>query len=146
LHSAWGAVPASALSGGTAGLDLALRATGVEEGNEVITSPFPVRRFRQRPSCVAAPRLCSRISPRSRSISTGATEAAITPRTKAIVPVHIFGHPMTYAGAQSSASQASSTIANLCLPRLADMPAFERTLNADELDVTQVRMQLADRF
>ena len=92
-----GAAHASAVSSGTAGLHLALRAVGVTDGDEVITSPFSfvatanvVVYERARPvfadidpvtlNLVPAPR-----RPRSRA------------RTAAMLPVHIFGYPADIA-------------------------------------------------
>jgi perosamine synthetase len=92
---------ASAVSSGTAGLHLALRAVGVGPGDEVITSPFSfVASANAILYCGATP-VFADIDPITLNLDPAAAEAAITPRTKAILPVHIFGFP-------------------------ADMPAFER--------------------
>jgi len=96
-----GAAYASAVSSGTAGLHLALRAVGVQAGDEVITSPFSfVASANAVLYCDATP-VFAEIDPVTLNLDPAAAEAAITPRTKAILPVHIFGYP-------------------------ADMPAFER--------------------
>ncbi len=99
--AAWlGAPHASAVSSGTAGLHLALRAVGVEPGDEVITSPFSfVASANAILYCGATP-VFAEIDPITLNLDPAAAEAAIGPRTKAILPVHIFGYP-------------------------ADMPAFE---------------------
>jgi perosamine synthetase len=88
-----GANHASAVSSGTAALHLALRAVGVTDGDEVITSPFSfvasanvVLMERARPVFVD-------IDPRTLNIDPDAAAAAITGRTKALLPVHIFGYP-----------------------------------------------------
>jgi perosamine synthetase len=88
-----GAPHASAVSSGTAGLHLALRAVGVEDGDEVITSPFSfvasanaVLFERARPVFVD-------IDPVTLNVDPDAVAAAIGPRTKALLPVHIFGYP-----------------------------------------------------
>jgi perosamine synthetase len=88
-----GARHASAVSSGTAGLHLALRAIGVEEGDEVVTSPFSfvasanaILYERARPVFVD-------IDPRTLCLDPDAAAATITGRTKALLPVHIFGHP-----------------------------------------------------
>jgi perosamine synthetase len=96
-----GAPQASAVSSGTAGLHLALRAAGVQEGDEVITSPFSfVASANAILYCGATP-VFAEIDPVTLNLDPVAAEAAITPRTKALLPVHIFGYP-------------------------AEMPAFER--------------------
>jgi perosamine synthetase len=88
-----GAPQASAVSSGTAGLHLALRAVGVEPGDEVITSPFSfVASANAILYCGATP-VFADIDPVTLNLNPAATEAAITPRTKAILPVHIFGYP-----------------------------------------------------
>jgi perosamine synthetase len=86
-------VHASAVSSGTAGLHLALRAAGVSEGTEVITSPFSfvasanvILYERARPVFVD-------IDPQTLCIPADAVAAAVTERTSALLPVHIFGWP-----------------------------------------------------
>jgi perosamine synthetase len=88
-----GAPYASAVSSGTAGLHLALRAVGVSDGDEVITSPFSfvasanvIVYERARPVFVD-------IDPRTLTIDPAAAAAAVGPRTSALLPVHIFGWP-----------------------------------------------------
>lgn len=96
-----GVAHASAVSSGTAGLHLALRAVGVGDGDEVVTSPF---------SFVASANAClferarpvfADIDPVTLNLDPQAAAAAVTERTTALLPVHIFGYP-------------------------ADLPAFER--------------------
>ncbi len=84
---------ASAVSSGTAGLHLALRAVGVEDGDEVVTSPF---------SFVATANVClferarpvfADVDPVTFNLDPAAAAAAVTDRTRALLPVHIFGYP-----------------------------------------------------
>ncbi len=84
---------AAAVSSGTAGLHLGLVRAGVGPGDEVITSPFS---FISSANCAlhaGADVAFAEIDPVTFNIDPAALEAAITPRTKAIVPVHIFGQP-----------------------------------------------------
>jgi perosamine synthetase len=88
---------ASAVSSGTAGLHLALRAVGVADGDEVITSPFSfvasanvIVYERARPVFVD-------IDPRTLTIDPTAVAAAVNERTTALLPVHIFGWPADIA-------------------------------------------------
>ena len=96
-----GAPHVSAVASGTAGLHLALRAVGIEAGDEVITTPFS---FVASANSVlyenARPVFCD-IDRRTLNLDPEATAAAVGERTAGILPVHIFGYP-------------------------ADMPAFER--------------------
>lgn len=88
-----GALYASAVSSGTAGLHLTLRAAGVGPGDEVVTSPFSfVASANAILYCGATP-VFADVDPVTLNLDPAAAEAAITPRTKAILPVHIFGYP-----------------------------------------------------
>jgi perosamine synthetase len=84
---------ASAVSSGTAGLHLALRAVGVGEGDEVITSPFSFVASANAILYERARPVFADIDPVTLNLDPAAAEAAITERTKAILPVHIFGYP-----------------------------------------------------
>jgi perosamine synthetase len=88
-----GARHASALSSGTAALHLGLRAVGVSDGDEVVTSPFSfvasanvILYERARPVFVD-------IDPVTLNLDPKAAAAAVTDRTSALLPVHIFGYP-----------------------------------------------------
>ncbi len=84
---------AAAVSSGTAGLHLGLVLAGVGPGDEVITSPFS---FIASANCAlhaGADPVFADIDPVSLNLDPAAVEAAITPRTRAIVAVHIFGLP-----------------------------------------------------
>ena len=84
---------AAAVSSGTSALHLGLVRLGVGPGDEVITSPFS---FVSSANCAlhaGADVVFADIDPVTFNIDPAAVEAAITPRTKAIVPVHIFGLP-----------------------------------------------------
>jgi perosamine synthetase len=85
--------PTSAVSSGTAGLHLAVRAAGIQAGDEVITTPFS---FVASANCVlyenATPVFCD-IDARTLNIDPAAAQAAVTERTSGLLPVHIFGYP-----------------------------------------------------
>jgi perosamine synthetase len=84
---------AAAVSSGTAGLHVAVRIAGAGPGDEVITSPFS---FVASANCAlyeGAEPVFAEIDPVTLNVDPAAVEAAITPRTKAIVAVHIFGLP-----------------------------------------------------
>jgi perosamine synthetase len=84
---------ASAVSSGTAGLHLALRAIGVEDGDEVITSPFSFVASANAIVYENANPVFADIDPVTLNLDPRAAEAVLTSRTKAIQPVHIFGYP-----------------------------------------------------
>jgi perosamine synthetase len=84
---------ASAVSSGTAGLHLALRAAGVGDGDEVITSPFSFVASANVIVYERATPVFVDIDPRTLTIDPAAVAAAVGPRTSALLPVHIFGWP-----------------------------------------------------
>jgi perosamine synthetase len=88
-----GARHASAVSSGTAGLHLALRAVGVGDGDEVITSPFSFVASANAALYERARPVFADIDPVTLNLDPVAAEAAITERTRAVLPVHIFGYP-----------------------------------------------------
>jgi perosamine synthetase len=91
--AATGAAHASAVSSGTAGLHLALRAAGVGEGDEVITSPFSFVASANAPLYERARPVFADIDPVTLNLDPQAAAAAVTDRTAAILPVHVFGYP-----------------------------------------------------
>ncbi|MDP9347137.1 MAG: DegT/DnrJ/EryC1/StrS family aminotransferase [Actinomycetota bacterium] len=88
-----GIAHASAVSSGTAGLHLALRAVGVTDGDEVVTSPFSFVASANAPIYERARPVFADIDPRTLNLDPRAAAAAITDRTAALLPVHIFGFP-----------------------------------------------------
>jgi perosamine synthetase len=96
-----GVAHACAVSSGTAGLHLALRAAGVRDGDEVVTSPLSFVASANAVVFERARPVFADIDPRTLNLDPAAAAAAVTDRTTAVLPVHIFGYP-------------------------ADVPAFER--------------------
>ncbi|HSZ12567.1 MAG TPA: DegT/DnrJ/EryC1/StrS family aminotransferase [Solirubrobacteraceae bacterium] len=92
-----GAPHASAVSSGTAGLHLALRAVGVGEGDEVVTSPFSFVASANAALYERARPVFADIDPVTLNLDPNAAAAAVTSRTRALLPVHIFGYPADMA-------------------------------------------------
>jgi perosamine synthetase len=88
-----GAAHASAVSSGTAGLHLALRAVGVTEGDEVITTPFSFVASANVALYERARPVFADIDPVTLNLDPAAAAAAVTERTSALLPVHVFGYP-----------------------------------------------------
>ncbi len=81
-----------AVNSGTSGLHLCVRSLGIGDGDEVITTPFS---FIATTNCVLFERarpVFVDIDPESYNLDPAAIEAAITPNTKAILPVEVFGN------------------------------------------------------
>ena len=107
-----GAPLASAVSSGTAALHLALRAVGVEAGDEVVTSPFSFVASANAALYERARPVFADIDPLTLNLDPDAATAAVTQRTRALLPVHIFGYP-------------------------ADLPAFERLAGREDLAIVE---------
>jgi len=91
-----GAPYCAAVSSGTAGLHLCMRLAGVTTRDEVITSPYS---FVASANCAiyeGATPVFADIDAHTYNLDPASVEAAITPRTKAIVAVDIFGYPAEY--------------------------------------------------
>jgi perosamine synthetase len=88
-----GAPYAAAVSSGTAGLHLLCISAGIGPGDEVITTPYS---FAATANCFVyegGVPVFADVDERTLNIDPAAVEAAVTPRTKAIVAVDIFGYP-----------------------------------------------------
>ena len=88
-----GAPYAAAVSSGTAGLHLLCVSAGIAPGDEVITTPYS---FAATANCFVyegGVPVFADIDPRTLNLDPEAVEAAVTPRTKAIMAVDIYGYP-----------------------------------------------------
>jgi dTDP-4-amino-4,6-dideoxygalactose transaminase len=81
------------MSSGTAALHMALLAADVGPGDEVITTPFTFVATVSAIEYAGAKPVLVDIDPETFCIDVAALEAAVTPRTKALIPVHLFGQP-----------------------------------------------------
>jgi dTDP-4-amino-4,6-dideoxygalactose transaminase len=86
-----GGVEAVAVNSATAGLHLALEAAGISPGDEVITTPYTFTATAEVIRYLGAHPVFADIDPESFNIDPARIEAAITPRTRAIMPVHFAG-------------------------------------------------------
>ena len=94
LSALFGGRPVRAFSNGTATMEVALRIAGIGPGDEVITTAITWVATANVIGSVGARAVLVDIDPRSRNISLDAVEAAITPRSKAVMPVYLSGLPV----------------------------------------------------
>ena len=92
--AAWcGVDHAIAVNSGTAALHLLMLAHGIKEGDEVITTPFTFVASVNAALFVGARPVFVDIEPETYCLDPSRVEAAITPSTRAIMPVDLYGHP-----------------------------------------------------
>lgn len=88
-----GRAHAIGVNSGTSALHLALLAAGVGPGDEVVTTPHTWISTTWAISYVGATPVYADVDPGTGNLDPAAAEAAISPRTKAILPVDLYGHP-----------------------------------------------------
>lgn len=100
---------AIAVSNGTVALHLALHSMGVGPGDEVVLPDLTFAATAHAVLQVGATPVLADVDPQTWCVDPAAVERALTKRTKAIIPVHLYGHPadMTALGKLASASGIS---------------------------------------
>jgi dTDP-4-amino-4,6-dideoxygalactose transaminase len=94
LSAYFGGRPVRTFNSGTCTMEIALRIAGIGPGDEVITTPISWVATANVIIEVGATPVFADIDPVSRNIDLDNVEAAITPRTKAIIPVYLAGKPV----------------------------------------------------
>jgi dTDP-4-amino-4,6-dideoxygalactose transaminase len=105
---------AVAVASGTDALHLALLAAGVARGDEVITTPFTFIATAEAVSYIGAVPAYVDIDPDTFNLDIAKVEAAITKKTKAIVPVHLYGQPVDMDGLMHIAKKRGLKIIEDC--------------------------------
>lgn len=85
--------PSVAVNSGTSGLHLGLLASGVGAGDEVIVPSFTFAATGNSVALTAATPVFADIEAETFTLDPASVEAAITDKTKGIMPVHLYGHP-----------------------------------------------------
>lgn len=109
-----GVEQAIACNSGTDALYLALRAYNIGAGDEVITSSFTFFSTAEVITLVGATPVFIDIDPQSFNFDTQQLAAAITPKTKAIIPVHLFGYPADMTTVMEMARQHNLLVIEDC--------------------------------
>jgi len=105
---------AIAVNSGTSGLHLVVRALGLGRGDEVVTTPFS---FIASSNCLlfeGATPIFADIRPDTFNIDPALVERAITPRTKAILAVDVFGQPADYDALEKIAARHGLAVISDC--------------------------------
>ncbi len=98
-----GGAHAICLTNGTAALEVALRAVGVGPGDEVIVPPYTFIATASAVAMIGAVPVFVDVEPGTLNIDPGRIEAAVTDRTRAVIPVHIGGRPADMDGVMAVA-------------------------------------------
>jgi dTDP-4-amino-4,6-dideoxygalactose transaminase len=93
VAAACGTAQAVGVASGTDALELALRAAGIGSGHEVLTTAYSFFATAEAVIAVGATPVFVDIEPESFTLDPALLASRITPRTKAIIPVHLYGHP-----------------------------------------------------
>jgi dTDP-4-amino-4,6-dideoxygalactose transaminase len=109
-----GTTDAVGCNSGTDALYLALRTMKIGAGDEVITSPFTFIATAETISWAGATPVFVDIDPHTFNLDLTQLAAAITPRTKAIMPVHLFGNPIDMTALMAIATEHNLIVIEDC--------------------------------
>jgi dTDP-4-amino-4,6-dideoxygalactose transaminase len=113
--AAWVGTPHGvSCNSGTDALYLSLRAAQIGPGDEVITSAFTFFATAEVISAVGATPVFVDIDPQTFNLDLDLLAAAITPRTKALLPVHLFGQPVDMTRLMAIAAQNQLVVIEDC--------------------------------
>jgi dTDP-4-amino-4,6-dideoxygalactose transaminase len=102
------------VASGTDALHLSIKALGIGEGDEVITTPFTFFATAEAIMYAGAKPVFVDIEPDTCNINAALIEKAITKKTKAMLPVHIFGHPADMRAIREIAAKYNLKIIEDC--------------------------------
>ena len=102
------------LNSGTDALVIGLRALGVGPGDEVVTTPFTFFATAEAISLIGAAPVFADIEAESFNLDPASFEAAITERTRAVIPVHLFGRPVDWTAIAGVAARHGLRVLEDC--------------------------------
>jgi dTDP-4-amino-4,6-dideoxygalactose transaminase len=105
---------AVSVANGTDALILALEASGIGPGDEVITSPYSFFATAEVVSRVGATPVFVDIDPATFNLDVGQVEARVTARTRAVIPVHLFGCPVDMTALNDIADRRGLVVVEDC--------------------------------
>lgn len=105
-----GGRPTAAVNSGTSGLHLGLLAAGIGPGDEVVVPSFTFAATANAVVLAGAEPVFADIDPDTFNLDPASVESVIGPRTAAIMPVHLYGHPADMAGIQRVADAHSLAV------------------------------------
>lgn len=94
MAQAFGAKEAVGVANGTEAIQLVLEALGVGAGDEVVTSPLSAAFTALAVARAGARPVFADLDPETLNLAPESVERVLTPRTKALLPVHLYGHPV----------------------------------------------------
>lgn len=105
-----GGRPTAAVNSGTSGLHLGLLAAGIGKGDEVVVPSFTFAATANAVALAGATPVFADIEPASFNLAAASVESVIGPRTTAIMPVHLYGHPADMSALSAVAEKHSLQI------------------------------------
>ncbi|MFM1843601.1 MAG: pleiotropic regulatory protein, partial [Cyanobacteriota bacterium] len=133
------------VNSGTDALMIGLRAMGIGPGDEVITTPFSFFATAESISNVGAKPVFVDVDLGSFNLDPTNIRGAITPRTKAIMPVHLFGHPAAMAAIQAIADDYGLKIIEDCAQAIGATYSGD-CLGCDQSCPSDLRQRLTGKY
>jgi dTDP-4-amino-4,6-dideoxygalactose transaminase len=115
------------LNSGTDALIIGLRALGVEPGDEVVTTPFTFFATAEAISLIGATPVFADIEADSFNLDPACVAAAVGERTRAVIPVHLFGRPVDYEAIAAVAARHDLWVLEDCAQSIGATVGAART-------------------
>jgi len=133
------------VNSGTDALMIGLRALDIGPGDEVITTPFSFFATAESISNVGAKPVFVDVTLDSFNLDPTKIRELITPRTKAIMPVHLFGHPAAMTAIQAIAEEYGLKVIEDCAQAIGAKYTGD-CLGCDQTCPTEIRQNLTGKY